>query len=126
MPQKKDLWRDFVESFRAKDAFLYAKLQNLPYSEDESSVSVTVNLSIHTDGKELVHKLETEFRSFSAGKKLFSVNFDKGESSSIYSEDELRRMKEIEARREKMTESEAVKTALGMGFEIKGVFTNEK
>lgn len=126
MPQKKDLWRDFVESFKAKDAFLYAKLQNLPYSEDESSVSVTVNLSIHTDGNELVHKLETEFRSFSAGKKLFSVNFDKGESSSIYSEDELRRMKEIEARREKMTESEAVKTALGMGFEIKGVFTNEK
>lgn len=123
---QKDFWRDFVESFRTKDAFLYAKLKSFPYSEDDSSVSVTMDLSVHTDGKELARKLKDEFNTFSGGGKVFSVNFDKGENTSIYTEDELRRMKELEARKEKMAESEAVKTAIGMGFEIKGVFANEK
>ena len=123
---KKDFWRDFVESFNKKDAFLYARLQSLPYSEDDSSVSVTVNLSIHADGKELARQLEEEFNAFSGGEKAFSISFDKGENTSIYSEDELRRMKELEIRKRKMTESDEVQAALEMGFEIKGVLADEK
>ena len=123
---KKDFWRDFVESFNKKDAFLYARLQSLPYSEDDSSVSVTVNLSIHADGKELARQLEEEFNAFSGGEKAFSISFDKGENTSIYSEDELRRMKELENRKRKMTESDEVQAALEMGFEIKGVLADEK
>ena len=121
-----DLWRDFVESFGSRDAFLYAKLQSFPYREDDSSVSVTLDLSVHADGKELAHRLEAEFNAFSGGKKAFSVSFDKGKNTSIYSEDELRRMKELEARKEKLAKSDAVQAALDMGFEMKGVFANEK
>jgi len=121
-----DMWRDFVEGFRNKDAFLYAKLQSLPYSEDDSSVSVTLDLSVHADGKELARRLEAEFNAFSGGKKAFSVSFDKGKNISIYNEDELRRMKELEARKEKLAKSDAVQAALDMGFEMKGVFANEK
>ena len=125
MPER-ELWRDFVESFSRKDAFLYAKLQSLPYREDDSSVSVTLDLSVHADGKELARRLEAEFNAFSCGKKAFSVSFDKGDNASIYSEDELRRMKELEARKEKLAKSDAVQAALDMGFEMKGVFANEK
>ena len=119
--ENREFWRDFVEGFKNKDSFLYARLLSLPYREDASSVSVTINTSIHSDGKELAERLKTLFSSFSAGRKLFSAAFDQGENTSIYSEDELRRMKELEARKQKMTESDAVQAALEIGFEIKGV-----
>ena len=77
-------------------------------------------------GEELARRLEAEFNAFSGGKKAFSVSFDKGKNISIYNEDELRRMKELEARKEKLAKSDAVQAALDMGFEMKGVFANEK
>ena len=116
-----ELWRDFTESFREKDAFLYGRLMSFPYHEDDSSVSVTVTVTLASDGEGFAQRLKSLFDSFARGRKEFSVKFEKGGEASIFNEDELRRMGELEKRKKNMTESDAVKAALDMGFEIKGV-----
>ena len=120
--EKGGLWRDFTETFKDSDAFLYGRLQSWPYQEDDKSVSVTITVTLSSDGNDFAKRLKSLFDSFSKGKKEFSVNFEKGENKSIFTEDELHRMEEIEKRKKNMVESEAVKSALQMGFEIKGVF----
>ena len=119
---KPELWRDFTESFREKDAFLYGRLMSFPYHEDDTSVSVTVTVTLASDGDGFAQRLKSLFDSFAGGRKEFSVKFEKGGEASIFNEDELRRMGELEKRKKNMTESDAVKAALDMGFEIKGVF----
>ncbi len=116
------LWRDFTETFKDSDAFLYGRLQSWPYQEDDKSVSVTITVTLASDGNDFAKRLKSLFDNFSRGKKELSVNFEKGENKSIFTEDELRRMEELEKRRKNMVESEAVKAAEQMGFEIKGVF----
>jgi|GEM_PF-876450 DNA polymerase III, subunit gamma and tau len=120
--EKHELWRDFTETFKNGDTFLYGRLVSLPYQEDDKSVSVTVTTTLASDGDDFAKRLKVLFDNFSNGKKVFSVNFAKGENVSIFTEDELRRMEDLERRKKEMTESKAVKTALEMGFEIKGVF----
>jgi DNA polymerase-3 subunit gamma/tau len=120
--EKHELWRDFTETFKNGDTFLYGRLVSLPYQEDDKSVSVTVTTTLASDGDDFAKRLKVLFDNFSNGKKVFSVNFAKGENVSIFTEDELRRMEDLERRKKEMTESKAVKTALDMGFEIKGVF----
>ena len=119
---KQELWRDFAATFKDKDQFLYGRLMSLPYSENETSVSVTVTTTLNSDGNEFAKRLKDLFDSFSQGRKSFSVDFKKGQESSIFTEDELRRMEDLARRRKEMTESSAVKAAHDMGFEIKGVF----
>ena len=119
---KQELWRDFAATFKDKDPFLYGRLMSLPYSESEMSVSVTVTTTLNSDGNEFAKHLKDLFDSFSGGRKKFSVDFKKGQESSIFTEDELRRMEDLARRRKEMTESSAVKAANDMGFEIKGVF----
>ena len=116
------LWRDFTETFKDSDAFLYGRLKSWPYQEDDKSVSVTITVTLASDGNDFAKRLKTLFDNFSKGKKEFSVSFEKGENKSIFTEDELRRMEELEKRKKEMIESEAVKAASQMGFEIKGVF----
>lgn len=118
---KEELWRDFAATFKDKDAFLYGRLMSLPYIEDEKSVSVTITTTLNSDGDGFSKRLKTLFDNFVQGRKEFSVDFKKG-GESIFTEDELRRMEDMERRKKEMTESGAVKTALEMGFEIKGVF----
>ena len=116
------LWRDFTETFKESDTFLYGRLKSWPYQEDDKSVSVTITVTLSSDGNDFAKRLKSLFDSFSKGKKEFSVSFEKGASTSIFTEDELRRMEDIEKRKKNMAESEAVKSAVQMGFEIKGVF----
>ena len=116
------LWRDFTETFKDSDAFLYGRLKSWPYQEDDKSVSVTITVTLASDGNDFAKRLKTLFDNFSKGRKEFSVSFEKGENKSIFTEDELRRMEELEKRKKEMIESEAVKAASQMGFEIKGVF----
>ncbi|MBO4711452.1 DNA polymerase III subunit gamma/tau [bacterium] len=117
------LWRDFTETFKRSDNFLYGRLMSLPYREDDKGVSVTITTTLNSDeGDKFSERLKALFDSFAKGRKEFSVNFEKGSGSSIFTEDELHRMEELEQRKKNMTESCAVKTALEMGFEIKGVF----
>jgi len=120
--KKHELWRDFTETFKNGDTFLYGRLVSLPYQEDDKSVSVTVTTTLASDGDDFAKRLKVLFDNFSNGKKVFSVNFAKGENVSIFTEDELSRMEDLERRKKEMVESQAVKTALEMGFEIKGVF----
>ena len=120
--KKHELWRDFTETFKNGDTFLYGRLVSLPYQEDDKSVSVTVTTTLASDGDDFAKRLKVLFDNFSNGKKVFSVNFAKGENVSIFTEDELSRMADLERRKKEMVESQAVKTALEMGFEIKGVF----
>ena len=120
--EKGGLWRDFTETFKDSDAFLYGRLKSWPYQEDDKSVSVTITVTLASDGDDFAKRLKSLFDSFSKGRKNFSVSFEKGENTSIFTEDELRRMEEIEKRKKSMVESEAVKAAVQMGFEIKGVF----
>ena len=120
--EKAGLWRDFTETFKESDTFLYGRLQSMPYHEDSDSVSVTVTTTLSSDGESFAQRLKALFDSFSHGKKEFSVSFGKGGSASIFTEDELRRMEDLERRRNEMKESGAVKAAVEMGFEIKGVF----
>ena len=101
---------------------MYGRLQSWPYQEDDKSVSVTITVTLASDGNDFAKRLKSLFDNFSRGKKELSVNFEKGENKSIFTEDELRRMEELEKRRKNMVESEAVKAAEQMGFEIKGVF----
>ena len=117
-----ELWRDFTETFKESDVFLYGRLMSFPYQEDDSSVSVTVTTTLASDGDGFAEHLKELFDRFSNGRKKFSVNFEKKETASIFTEDELRRLEEVERRKKDMTESVAVKAALEMGFEIKGVF----
>ena len=119
---KHELWRDFAATFKDKDSFLYGRLMSLPYHESETSVSVTVTTTLNSDGDEFSKRLKTLFDNFSKGEKEFSVDFKKGGDASIFTEDELRRMEDMERRKKEMIESAAVKTAKDMGFEIKGVF----
>ena len=117
------LWRDFTETFKKSDNFLYGRLMSLPYREDDKGVSVTITTTLNSDaGEKFSERLKTLFDGFAKGRKEFSVNFEKGGGSSIFSEDELRRMEDIERRKKEMAESGTVKAALEMGFEIKGVF----
>ena len=120
--EKQELWRDFTESFKEKDTFLYGRLMSFPYHEDDTSVSVTVTMTLASDGDEFAQRLKSLFDSFACGRKEFTIKFEKSEEASIFNEDEMRYMKELEKRRKAMTESDAVKAALDMGFEIKGVF----
>lgn len=94
---------------------------SLPYGEDASAVSVTIDISLHSDGKEFAERLKNDFESFSKGEKELKIVFEKGNNVSIYSEEELKRMKELEKRRQDIAESQPVKAALEMGFEIKGI-----
>ena len=121
-PEKQELWRDFAETFRESDQFLYGRLMSLPYHEDEKSVFVTLTMTLSSEGDGFATRLKTLFDDFSHGRKEFSVSFEKGGDSSIFTEDELRRMEDIERRKKEMKESGAVKAATEMGFEIKGVF----
>ena len=117
------LWRDFTETFRDSDTFLYGRLMSLPYKEDDKSVAVTITTTLSSDEGDAFSKhLKSLFDSFAKGEKEFSVNFEKGGGSSIFTEDELHRMEDIGRRKKEMTESAPVKAALDMGFEIKGVF----
>ena len=118
---KKEFWRDFIGTFREKDPFLYGRLMSLPYGEDASAVSVTIDISLHSDGKEFAERLKNDFDSFSKGGKELKIVFEKGNNVSIYSEEELKRMKELEKRRQDIAESQPVKAAVEMGFEIKGI-----
>jgi len=120
--EKRELWRNFTETFKDSDTFLYGRLLSLPYKEDDTTVSVTVTTTLSSDGDGFVQRLKSLFESFASGRKEFSVKFEKGVESSIFNEDELRHIKDIEKRKKTMTESEAVKAATDMGFEIKGVF----
>ena len=120
--EKQELWRDFTETFKESDIFLYGRLMSFPYKEDDTSVSVTVTSILNSDGDGFEKRLKALFDSFSNGRKKFSVNFERGENSSIFTEDELRRMEKLERRKNEMRESGAVKAATDMGFEIKGVF----
>ena len=120
--EKHELWRDFTETFKESDAFLYGSLKSLPYREDDDSVSVTVTTTLSSDGDVFAKRLKSLFDSFSCGSKEFSVSFEKGAESSIFTEDELRHMEDVEKRKKNIVESRVVKTAREMGFEIKGVF----
>ena len=120
--EKQELWRNFTETFKDSDTFLYGRLLSLPYKEDDTTVSVTVTTTLSSDGDGFVQRLKSLFESFASGRKEFSVKFEKGVESSIFNEDELCHIKDIEKRKKTMTESEAVKAATDMGFEIKGVF----
>ena len=120
--EKRELWRDFTETFKDSDAFLYSRLQSWPYQEDDKSVSVTITATLASDGNDFSERLKSLFDNFAKGRKEFSVSFEKGENRSIFTEDELQRMEEIEKRKKNMAESGSVKAALQMGFEIKGVF----
>ncbi|MBR4531308.1 DNA polymerase III subunit gamma/tau [bacterium] len=119
--EKQELWRDFTETFKESDPFLYGRLQSWPYQEDDKSVSVTLTVTLSSDGEDFAQRLKSLFDNFSKGRKAFSVSFEKGENKSIFTEDELHRMEEIEKRKKNMIESGAVKAAVQMGFEIKGV-----
>ncbi len=116
------LWRDFTETFKKSDLFLYGRLQSMPYKEDDNSVVVTVTTVLNSDGDGFAKRLKALFDSFACGRKKFSVNFEKGTNASIFTEDELRRMEDIEQRKKNMIESAVVKAATDQGFEIKGVF----
>ena len=117
------LWRDFAGTFKKSDMFLYGRLMSLPYREDAASVSVTINTTLDSDnGDEFSKRLTSLFDSFTKGRKKLSVSFEKGGNSSIFTENELRRMEDIERRKKEMAESGVVKAAVEMGFEIKGVF----
>ena len=116
------LWRDFTETFKKSDLFLYGRLQSMPYKEDSHSVAVTVTTVLNSDGDSFAKRLKALFDSFACGRKEFSVNFEKGTNASIFTEDELLRMEDIERRKKNMIESAVVKAATDQGFEIKGVF----
>ena len=121
--EKHELWREFTETFKKSDTFLYGRLMSLPYREDGTSVSVTITMTLGSDeGDKFSNRLKALFDAFAKGRKEFSVNFEKGGGSSIFTENELHRMEDIERRKKEMTESGAVKAAVEMGFEIKGVF----
>jgi len=120
------LWRDFVETFRNKDPFLYGRLLSLPYKEDDSSVRLTIDAALNPDGDDFAKQLESGFSRFSSGAKTLELDFEKGKKLSIFTEEELRRKAEAEQRKQDMMQSGAVKAALEMGFEIKGVSTNEE
>ncbi len=121
-PVRQDYWRDFAETFKEKDLFLYGRLMSLPYHEDEKSVSVTITTTLDSDGETFAERLKSQFAAFSGGRKEFTVNFEKEAGKSIFTEDEFRHIEELEQRRKEMAESKAVKAALEIGFEIKGVF----
>ena len=120
--EKREFWHDFVETFKEKEPFFYGKLINLPYKEDDSSVSVTIDSALYYDAEDLAEHIKNVFESFSKEGKLLKIEFGKGGNVSIYTEEELKKITEIEKHKKEMVESTAVKAALGMGFEIKGVF----
>ena len=120
--EEQELWRNFTETFRESDTFLYGRLTSLPYHEDNVSVTVSVSTTLSSDGEGFSQRLKSLFDSFACGRKEFLIKFEKGGESSIFTEDELRHMEDLEKRKKTMTESKAVKAATDMGFEIKGVF----
>ena len=120
--EKRDFWRDFIETFKDKEPFLYGKLINLPYKEEDASVSVTIDSAVYYDAEELAVRIKNDFHSFAKGEKEAEIVFEKGDNVSIYTEEERKHIEEMEKRKKEMTESAAVKAATDMGFEIKGVF----
>ena len=125
VPKKEDpkTWLDFVGFFKQKDDFFYGMLRNLPYEESEKSISVSVKEQIDSD---LVEKLKNSFDGFFAGEKVLNISQEQSESLSVFSEEKHRKHDENEKLKSDMAQSESAKSALELGFEIKGFVLNEK
>lgn len=114
-------WKSFAEHMKKTDSFFSSALVNLPYEENDQKITLSVNINLELAKKDILNRLRNEFDRFFKGQKSLEVNLEEDTSLSIYSEKEIERNNEIEARKNRIKESPAVKEAEQMGFSLKKI-----
>lgn len=114
-------WKSFVSKMKDEDSFFSGALINLPYEENDSKVSISVDVNLDLAKKEVIKRLKEEFALFFKGMKTLDIKLEGEKGQSIYTENEIKRNNEIEERRTRIKESPAVKEAKQMGFVLKNI-----
>jgi DNA polymerase-3 subunit gamma/tau len=114
-------WKSFAEHMKKTDTFFSGALVNLPYEENDQKITLSININLELAKKDILSRLKSEFDRFFKGQKTLKVNLEEDAGLSIYSEKEIERNNEIEARKNKIKESPAMKEAEQMGFSLKKI-----
>jgi len=126
MPAEKEYtWKGFSDYLKEEDDFLYAALNSVPYIEEDSTITVTVDLNMEMAKKELIDSLKMMFLKYFKERKELEVRLEKSVGSSLYEEDQRERTRYIENRKKEVMESEAAQTAKQLGFELKKIDVEE-
>lgn len=114
-------WRAFTDMLIAKDPFFHGALVNIPYKETGDLISLSPELSMEITKKEITDKLKKLFDDYFQGHRTLEIHIEKEDRQSIYTEAEIKKQKELEDTREEIKNSEAVQTAIQLGFELKKI-----
>ena len=114
-------WKAFTDMLAAKDKFFHGAIVNIPYKETGTVISLSPELSMEITKKEITDKLKLLFNEYFEGSRTLEIHIENEDRQSIYTEEGIKKQKELDETREKIKNSEAVKSAVQLGFEIKNI-----
>lgn len=114
-------WRAFTDYLILKDPFFHGALININYKEVGDKISLFLDLSMELTKKEIIDKLKIIFEDYFKGNRILEIHMEKEDRKSIYTELEIQKQQEIENLRENIKNSDAVKSAEQLGFELKRI-----
>ncbi len=119
-------WKGFTDFLKEKNTFLYGAFNSIPYSEDDFLITVTISLNMDMASKDITESLKENFENYFSGRKGLEIRLERSEKdSSLYDEDEQKRLEYIENRKKEVMESDAAKAAEQLGFELKKIDVEE-
>lgn len=114
-------WKAFTDMLAEKDRFFHGAIVNIPYKETGTVISLSPELSMEVTKKEITDKLKLLFNEYFEGARTLEIHIEKEDRQSIYTEEGIKKQKELDETREAIRNSEAVTAAVQLGFEIKNI-----
>ncbi|HNZ53017.1 MAG TPA: DNA polymerase III subunit gamma/tau [bacterium] len=120
-PVREYNWEAFTEYLKDEDPYFYGALVNIPYSEDDYLIALSVDMNLEMAKKDILHRLKLKFSEYFKGTRELEIRLETGSDLSIHNEKEIERLNEIKSKKDSIINSNAVKEAIQLGLELKKV-----
>ncbi|HSW60415.1 MAG TPA: DNA polymerase III subunit gamma/tau, partial [bacterium] len=114
-------WKAFTEYLKDEDPYFYGALVNIPYSEDDYLIALSVDMNLEMAKKDIMHRLKQRFSDYFSGTRELEIRLETSSDLSIHNEKELERLNIIKNKKETITNSKAVKEAEQLGLVLKKI-----
>jgi DNA polymerase III subunit gamma/tau len=120
-PVREYNWKAFTEYLKDDNPYFHGALVNIPYSEDDYLVVLSVDMNLEMAKKDILSKLKEKFSEYFKGTRELEIRLEASSDLSIHNEKEIERLNSIKSKKESITNSKAVKEAVQLGLELKKV-----
>ena len=114
-------WESFNRYLKEEDRFLHGALVNIPFHEDDFLITLSVDLALEMARTDILAKLKERFSAYFKGARELEIRLETSSDLSIHSQEELKRLDEIERKKNEIKESKVITEALQMGLVLKKI-----